>query len=168
MDEIRLIERLEQPAVGIRQVVPWDALAGVIGRDVPLVATALQRHGTTAAGAPYARYRGDPGSTVDVEVGFPVVEPVPQDGVVVDLPPGTHLVVEPLPAVRAAETVHTGDYDSLRETYARMAAWVSEHHLAPLDQSWEIYESGPDSDPDPATWRTRVVLPVHGPAVGAR
>ena len=41
-------------------------------------------------------------------------------------------------------------------------------HLAVLDQSWEIYEAGPESDPDPATWRTRVIFPVTGPQVESR
>ncbi|PRZ03205.1 hypothetical protein BCE75_11417 [Isoptericola sp. CG 20/1183] len=37
--------------------------------------------------------------------------------------------------------------------------------LHPLGQSWELYESGPDSDPRPATWRTRVVVAVTGPEI---
>ncbi|WNB86957.1 GyrI-like domain-containing protein [Cellulomonas sp. ATA003] len=167
MDEIRLIERLEQPTLGVRQVVRWDEIGDVFGRVIPAVAQALQHLGAVPAGAPYARYRGHFDDSVDLEVGFPVVEPVDVGAVVVDLSPG-EVVADPLPAVRAAESVHTGAYDGLRETYTRMEAWVAEHHLDTLDQSWEIYESGPESDPDPATWRTRVLLPVTGPAVGAR
>jgi effector-binding domain-containing protein len=168
MGEIRLIEWLEQPTVGVRQVVRWNDLPAVFGRAVPAVATALQRAGRAPAGAPYARYRGRLTDAVDVEVGFPVVEPVPADDVVIDLPAGSDVVVDRLPGVRAAESVHTGAYDGLHATYARMESWVAEHHLDVLDQSWEIYEAGPESDPDPATWRTRIVMPVTGPAVGAR
>ncbi|WP_298460759.1 GyrI-like domain-containing protein [uncultured Cellulomonas sp.] len=167
MDEIRLIERLEQPTVGVRQVVRSDGLPDVFARAVPAVAQILPRLGAVPAGAPYARYRGPLSEAVDVEVGFPVVEPVPDDAVGSVTVPGGELRADHLPAVRAVEAVHAGSYEELATTYARMEDWVAEHQLALLDQSWEIYEAGPESDPDPATWRTRIVLPVTGPAVGA-
>lgn len=168
MDEIRLIDRLEQPTVGIRRVVRWDDLPDAVGDGVHAVATALERAGAAPAGAPFARYRGRMADGVDVEVGFPVVAPMSAGELVVDLPPGSELVVDGLPAVRAAEVVHTGAYDGLAETYRRVETWVAEHHLEMLDQSWELYEAGPESDPDPGTWRTRVVMPVTGPALAAR
>ena len=34
-------------------------------------------------------------------------------------------------------------------------------------ESWEVYEAGPSSDPDPATWRTRVVWPVAEPQISS-
>lgn len=167
MDEIRLIECQEQPTVGVRQVVRADDLPALFDRAVPAVAEALQRTDTHPAGPPYARYRGRMRGGFDVEVGFPVTEPARLTGLRIEAPPGSQPVADTLPAVRAAETVHTGAYDGLPDTYARLEAWVEEHDLQPLNESWEFYESGPASDPDPGTWRTRILMAVTGPAVEA-
>ncbi len=161
-DEVGLVECQEQPVVGLRQVVPMDRLPEVFGRALPVVVDAVRRAGLVLAGPPYARYRGTPTETVDVEVGLPVESHPGADVLDIEAPAGSRVTDEPLPAVRAAETVHAGAYDDLGRTYARVADWVHQHGLEALDESWELYESGPDSDPDPATWRTRVLVAVSG------
>lgn len=163
-NEIRLIESLEQPTFGLRQAVREEDLPALLARVLPLVAAALEHDGVHPAGPPYARYRGRMAGGFDVEVGFPVAEPVAPT--ISDPGPGEP-TADVLPAARVVETVHTGGYDGLAETYALLDTWMAEHDVEPLDQSWEFYEAGPDSDPDPATWRTRVVMPVTGPAVEA-
>ncbi|MFP3712598.1 GyrI-like domain-containing protein [Puerhibacterium sp. TATVAM-FAB25] len=165
--EILVLEHEEQAVVGVRQVVRRDQLPAVVGRTVPIVAAALQRLGASPAGPPYARYRGAFGDTVDVEVGFPVVDALPGEALELKQVAEGEVVVEPLPAVRAAEAVHVGAYEGLEGAYDRLAAWLGRHGLEPLDQSWEFYESGPSSDPDPAAWRTRLVMPVSGPEIAA-
>jgi hypothetical protein len=37
---------------------------------------------------------------------------------------------------------------------------VAAEGLVPGEEMWEEYLSGPDTHPDPGTWRTRVVVPV--------
>jgi len=162
--EIRLIESVEQPTFGVRQLVRRDDLPELFARVVPLVAGALERGGKQPAGPPFARYRGAMPGGFDVEVGFPLVEPA--ELTVPDAGPGTP-VSGHLPEARVVETVHVGAYDGLSETYTRLEAWMADHDVRALDESWEYYESGPESDPDPATWRTRIVIPVSGPAVEA-
>lgn len=156
MTEVHLIDVLEQPVAGVRQRVRMDELTGVFDTRFQEVLAALHTAGRHPAGAPYARYRGEPTDTIDVEIGFPVDGPFTVTG---DVVPGT------LPAVRAAEAVHVGSYDGLPATYDEMFAWISEHGLNAMDEMWEVYESGMESDPDPATWRTRIVWPVTGPAL---
>ncbi|WP_448070490.1 GyrI-like domain-containing protein [Georgenia yuyongxinii] len=154
--DIHLIDVEEQPVAGVRQHVRLAELTTVLDSAFPKVLDAIRQAGAVPAGAPYARYFGTPSDTVDVEVGFPVAEPFAASG---------DVVVSTLPAARAAEAVHTGSYDRLPETYRRLETWIAEHDLQALDESWEVYEAGPDSDPDPATWRTRVLFPVSGPQV---
>lgn len=162
-EEILVIEHEEQPAIGVRQRVHRDDLPATVGQALPVVVAALRRTGAAPAGPPYARYRGSMGGTVDVEVGFPVIDPVPLEKLRQEDAPAGTFVADPLPAARAAETVHVGGYEAISQTYERLAAWLGRHGLQPLDESWELYESGPSSDPDPATWRTRLVMPVSGP-----
>ncbi|WP_164737157.1 GyrI-like domain-containing protein [Georgenia sp. SYP-B2076] len=156
MEEIRIIELEEQVTAGVRQIARMDDLTTLFDAKFAEVAQALQASGVTPAGAPYARYRGRPSETVDVEIGFPVAEAFAATG---------DLVVDALPAVRAVETFHVGSYDKLHETYERVDSWIAEHQLQTLEDMWEVYESGPESDPDPATWRTRILLPLTGPQV---
>lgn len=156
MDGFRIIEETEQPTTGIRRRVRTGELPAFFDDVFHEVFDALKDAGVEPSGAPFARYRGAVGETVDVEAGFPVAEPVPVSG---------ELVAGALPAARAVEAVHTGPYDTMRTTYEAIEAWLAEQGLTALDDMWEIYESGPESDPDPATWRTRIVWPVTGPQV---
>ncbi len=156
MTEIHMIELLEQPVAGVRQQVRMEDLKNLFDTAFEQVLEAIQAAGAAPAGAPYARYFGRPTETVEVEIGFPVLEPFAASG---------DIVVSTLPAARAAEAIHTGSYDTLAETYRAIERWIAEHELQMLDESWEIYEAGPESDPDPATWRTRILFPVSGPQV---
>jgi len=167
---IRLIDHPGQATVGVRRIARPDELPQVFSTLLPRVAELLDRLGARPAGPPYGRYRDRPGDDLDVEVGFPVDSAVDLPQVVhaaaVDAE-GDALVTAPLPATRVVETIHAGPYDGLRATYAQLGSWIAEHHLRPLGESWELYEAGPESDPDPATWRTRVLVAVTGPAVEA-
>jgi effector-binding domain-containing protein len=168
--DIRLIDHPGQAAVGVRRIARPDELPQVFSNLLPRVAELLDRLGARPAGPPYGRYRDRTGDDLDVEVGFPVDSAVglPQVQDETGLGPQAGVVVaEPLPASRVVETVHAGAYDGLPATYARLESWIAEHHLRPLGESWELYEAGPESDPDPTTWRTRVVVAVTGPAVEA-
>lgn len=159
MTTIGLIDVEEQPTVGIRRRVPVSELPTFFAEVFDAVAASVERAGSRIAGAPYALYRGAPTDTVDVEAGFPLTEPYRGED--------SELVTGVLPAAHAIEAVHQGDYESLHRTYAEVEAWAVEHHLHPQEEMWERYEAGPSSDPDPATWRTRIVWPVARPQVEA-
>lgn len=158
MGEIHFTEVVEQPVAAVRSRVRMDELPDAFSSAFHRVFAALAEAGIRASGAPYARYRGMPTDTVDVEIGFPVESPFPGSGDVIG---------ETLPAGRAVEALHSGDYDSLRGTYEEVERWMRAHDVIPSDQMWEVYLSGPESDPDPATWRTRIVWPVTGPGITA-
>ncbi|HEY6748797.1 MAG TPA: GyrI-like domain-containing protein [Mycobacteriales bacterium] len=124
-----------------------------LGGAFEAVSASLHRRGLHVAGPPFALYRGRPTEAVEVEAGFPVVEEVAPDG---DVRPGT------LPGGDAVETVHTGPYDTLGETYGEMAAWMTRHGRAPADLSWESYLTDPDDTVHhPKGPQTLVVWPVR-------
>lgn len=158
METIGVIEHLAQPTAAVRDVVPVDELGERFAFALNRVLELLTGAGVAPAGPPFARYRGPVGRTVDVEIGFPV-----PDGTA----PVAGLVVDGLPACRAVEVLHLGGYDDLPDAYARVEAWADEHGVQLRQESWEVYEAGPSSDPDPATWRTRVVWPVAEPQISS-
>ena len=158
MTEITLIDVAERPTVGVRRQVPVAGLAEFFAAVFDEVAAEVERAGARIAGAPFARYRGVPSDVVDVEAGFPLTEPWPGGG---------SLVTGTLPAARAVEAVHRGSYETIRETYVALEQWVGEHGHHLREDCWELYESGPSSDPDPETWRTRIVWPLEHPQVAS-
>jgi AraC family transcriptional regulator len=118
---------------------------------LPKVAERVARVGGIIAGPPYMRYRGWGPAGGDIEVGFPTVEPVPDDG---------EVVAADLPEAQAAVAVHEGAYDSLPEAYAELERWIRSHGHEPADSMWELYLTDPDADPDTSHWRTQVVWPL--------
>lgn len=149
MTSFELIEHDEQATAAVRGRITMDQIPDFIDTGLRAVMEAVQRQGAHPAGPPYSLYRGMPTDTIDVEVGFPVTEPVE---------PAGDVVPSSLPAGRAAEGLHVGKYDTLRQTYDEMARWITDQGLRPADHMWETYLSEPTGDP--ATWQTKVTWPV--------
>lgn len=40
-------------------------------------------------------------------------------------------------------------------------AWLEEQHIDLPEDMWEEYLVGPDTEPDPAKWQTRIVVPLN-------
>ncbi|MCI0434614.1 MAG: GyrI-like domain-containing protein [Gemmatimonadetes bacterium] len=96
----------------------------------------------------------------DFEVGVPVDAVVSPAGRV---RPGA------LPAARVARTVYHGDYDGLwvawkefgERVQTEFGTIMAREGLAPGETLWERYLAGPESDPDPAAWRTELNRPLR-------
>ncbi|QOR72383.1 GyrI-like domain-containing protein [Ruania alkalisoli] len=151
MDEIRLMEVVEQPVAAVRARVPVEDLSRCIEQSLRTVLASVSARGARTAGPPFARYRAVAADAVDVEIGFPV-DPVVEDS--------GEVISSTLPAARVVEAIHRGPYDHLAGAYAEIERWMFDHHLTPSEEMWEVYEAGPESDPDPNTWRTRIVWPT--------
>ncbi|WP_166804901.1 GyrI-like domain-containing protein [Cryobacterium sp. Sr8] len=137
--------------MGVHEVIPITAMVDYFGRAFTTSAAELGKQGAYPAGPAIALYHGKPTDIVDVTAGFPVEQPVTStpEASVVTLPGG--------PAI---QTVHTGSYDSMTGTYDELMAWVTEKDLTMSEDMWEEYLTGPESDPDPSTWTTRIVRPL--------
>lgn len=151
MTEIKIITTQEQPTAVVRERVPLDQLSAFFQRAFTATMQALVERGAQPAGPPFGCYHGRPGETIDVSAGFPVSEPITPAG---DVQPGT------LPAGRAVEALHVGSYDTLSSTYDLIQERMLQEGFQPAPDMWESYLSDPEAEPDPATWRTRVVWPI--------
>lgn len=151
MTEIRIVDNVEQPTAVLRERVAMSGLSEFFGRAYSTVAAAMGEQGVQVVGPPFALYHGMPTDTIDVEAGFPAASVVAVgDGV----EPGV------LPAGRAAEAVHVGSYDTLSQTYDEVVRWVQDQGMQLGPDMWEYYLTDPSTEPDPTSWRTRVVCPV--------
>lgn len=64
------------------------------------------------------------------------------------------------PAMKAARTIHHGEYEALPAAWGEFMKWIKTEGLKPTDDLWESYVTGPHSDPDPASWRTELSRPL--------
>jgi len=152
MAEFEIIEVAPRHAAIVRGRLPVGELPAFFGVAFTSVMKVLAEQGMAPIGPPFGYYPCPPDDRVDVEAGFPTAEPVEPSGDVVPLV---------LPHGRAVRTVHVGPYDTMHETYAALTAWMAEHGERPCDQMWETYLSDPTAEPDPSTWRTEIVWPLH-------
>lgn len=126
-------------------------LSLAMGRVQQAVHEALARQDVAGASGPFARYHSF-GEVIDFEAGVMVEQPIAPDG---EVKPGE------LPAGPAAIAVHAGPYDTLRQTYETMWAWLDGNaDYEPAGGPWEIYLTDPSAEPDPARWLTEVIVPL--------
>ena len=115
------------------------------------VAAAAAGQGLEVAGEPFAFCPNTPTEVVEVAARFPVSGAVQPAGDVVpmELPGGAGSHDGPRRTVR-----------HLHETSAQMREWMAAQGLTPADHMWEVCLTDPSTEPDPASWRTRIFQPV--------
>jgi effector-binding domain-containing protein len=134
----------------VRVEVPVAALPRAIGEAIGEIERGMAEAGVGIAGPPFTRYLAfEP--LIVAEVGCPVRRPAPHVGRVY---PGR------LPGGRAASIVHVGPYEGLEATHDRLQAWIADVGATATGPMWEVYWSDPDAEPDPATWRTEILVPL--------
>jgi len=65
-----------------------------------------------------------------------------------------------LPAATVGRTVYHGPYEGLRAAWRECEAWITSEGHTTAANLWECYVAGPESNPDPATWRTELNRPL--------
>ncbi|MCC6857707.1 MAG: GyrI-like domain-containing protein [Bryobacterales bacterium] len=140
-----------QLAAVIRLIIPREEIRTVMGPGIGELMAAIAAQGIAPAGPVFSHhFRMDP-KVFDFEVGVPVARPVSPAGRV---KPGE------LPAARVARTVYRGPYEGLGEAWGEFSAWLQANGHTPAPNLWERYVAGPESNPDPSTWRTELNRPL--------
>lgn len=153
LDEPAVVRTEARTAAVIRLTVPRADMPKVMGPAIGEILGTLAAQGVAAAGPVFAHHlKMDPG-TFDFEVGVPVAKPVSPAGRV---RPGA------LPSARVARRIYTGPYEGLYEAWREFDAWTKAHALVPAADLWEVYSVGPESVPDPASYRTELNRPLAG------
>jgi effector-binding domain-containing protein len=150
-NEIHACELTSTYTAVMRAEMPVEELPAWLMSVFPVVSEQLHRDHVRRAGPPFARYTFL-GDMVAVEAGFPVAAEIPTEGPV---------KASRLPAGHAAVAVHFGPYEELARVHREVLAWLADHGHAPSGPHWEIYHTAPDDEPDPARWRTDVVVPYE-------
>ena len=145
--EVELVERTREDTAVVCGRVPHGEVGPFIGAALGEVMSAVGA--VPIVGPPFCRMDMT-GDEFDLEVGFPVAEPIEPSGRVV---PST------LPGGDVATVLHTGPYDEVPPAYAAIGAWIAEHGYVSAGAPWEAYLDGPDV----AEPRTIVSWPCRRP-----
>ena len=142
----------DQPTAACTARLQPDEIGRWLADVLPNVVRHLGRAGAGPTGPPYARFHRLEAGRFDVEAGFPAASEV--EG-------GDGVQPSHLPGGLVATTVHVGSYDDMEPAYEELAEWLDERGGVADGDAWEIYESDPETEPDPSTWRTEIIQPYH-------
>lgn len=153
IDTPYVTQSVEQQAAVIRLTIPRGDIRKVRGSGIREIVDTVAAQGIGPAGPVFCHHFGAQPDSFDVEIGVPVSGPVMPEGRV---RPGV------LPAAPVARAVLHGSYEELPEAWGQFLDWVNKEGLPKSPDIWEVYIKGPESDPDPSTWRTELNQPLLG------
>lgn len=153
IDTPQVTHAAAQQAAIIRLTTPREAIRDVMGPGLEELMAAVTAQGIATAGPWFTHHlRMDP-AVFDLEIGVPVTAPVVAAG---------RVKLGRLRATRVARTVFHGSYEGLGDAWGEFNAWIAANGHTPAKDFWERYVAGPESSPDPATWRTELTRPLIG------
>jgi effector-binding domain-containing protein len=147
----QIIQTDVQEAAVIRLTIPRSEMMKVFGPAVGELMAALAAQGVEPIGAVFAHHLKMAPDTFDFELGVKVSAPVKATGRV---KPGW------LPGVKVARTVYSGAYEGLPSAWGEFDKWMRANGHEQAEALWELYSVGPQSTPDPASWRTELNRPL--------
>ena len=151
LNKPQIAQTAEQPAAIIRFTIPRDEIRNVMGPGYQELMAAVAAQGIAPAGPWFTHHLSMNPETFDFELGVPVAAPISAAG---------RVKAGQLPAATVAQTVYHGGYEGLGDAWAEFEAWIAAEGYTPAPNLWERYVAGPESNPDPATWRTELNRPL--------
>ena len=144
--------RAEQAAV-IRLTIPRSEMMKQFGPAVSELMSTLAAQGIAPVGAVFAHHLTMSADTFDFELGVRTASPVK---------PAGRVQASELPAAKVARTVYSGPYEGLPPAWGDFTSWIKTNGHRQAEDLWEVYAVGPQSSPDPASWRTELNRPLLG------
>ena len=151
LDKPQIVQTDAQLTAIIRLTIPREEIRNVMGPGIAELMAAVAAQGIAPAGPIFSHHLRMDSATFDFEIGVPVTKPVTPVGRV---KPGQ------LPAAAVARTFYFGPYEGLGPAWGEFSAWIAAEGHTPAPDLWECYVTGPESNPDPATWRTELNRPL--------
>ncbi|MBD0320186.1 MAG: GyrI-like domain-containing protein [Gemmatimonadetes bacterium] len=153
IDTPQVTQTETQRTAVIRLTIPRAQIREVMGPGISELMAAVAAQGMAPAGAWFTHHLRMQPDVFDFEIGVPVPEAVAEAG---------RVRAGELPAAKVARTVYRGGYEGLGEAWGAFDAWLTENGHTPAPDLWECYVAGPESSPDPASWRTELNRPLVG------
>lgn len=151
LDRPHIAKTTAQRTAVIRMTIPRAEIQKVMGPGFQELMAAVTAQGIGPAGPFFSHhYRLHP-DTFDFEIGVPVTAPVAPVG---------RVQAGQLPAATVARTVYHGPYEGLGPAWGEFVDWITAEGHTQAANLWECYVAGPESSPDPTSWRTELNRPL--------
>jgi effector-binding domain-containing protein len=145
-----LIEGPAQSALSVRVKTSVQNLPQEMGKAYGAIGQYLGELGKQPAGAPFAAYYNMDMQNLDVEIGFPVKEPLPAKG---DIQAST------IPGGKKATCLHLGPYDAIEPAYEAIMKWMKDNGYEATGVSYEFYLNDPN-EVSPKDLKTQIAFPL--------
>lgn len=135
----------------IRLRIPCEECLQYFGPAVQELCAVLGSQGIAPTGPVFDHHFTPPGTHFDFEIGVPTAKPVTPSG---------RVIAGERPAFHAAKAVLVGDYEQLPDAWPQFMKWIEDEGIEAATDFWQIFAQGPESGPDPATYRTELIRAV--------
>lgn len=139
MEQFEISQKAEQPVLCIRTRTAVENLPQEIGKAYQAIMQYMQELGEAPQSAPYTAYFNMDMEDLDVEMGFPVPQPLAGKG---EIKAGS------IPAGPQASCVYRGPYTGMAQAYEELTAKVTESGYTPTGVTYEFYYNAPGEVPD--------------------
>jgi effector-binding domain-containing protein len=152
LDTPEITQTAAQLTAKLRLTIPREDIRQVMGPGIQEVMETIKAQGIAPTG-PWLTYHLSLAPDIfDFEICVPVA---------VSVVPKGRVVAGELPAATVARTVYQGDYEGLGEAWGEFRDWIEANGHTPGPNLWERYLIGPESSPDPSSWRTELNRPLQ-------
>jgi effector-binding domain-containing protein len=152
IDTPQITQTTAQLLALIHATVPRNEVQSVMGPGLQELLAAIKAQGISPAGPWFTHHLKMDPAVFDFEICVPVTAPVAGVGRV---RPGD------MPVVTVARTIYRGPYEGLGAAWGEFSAWIEANGHATRPDLYESYLAGPESSPDPSTWRTELSKPLR-------
>jgi len=149
MSRIQTLKQREQPTLTIRMTTKVEELPRVIGESFGKIAGYLDEIGELMSDIPFVAYHNMDMQNLDVEIGFPVAQPLPGKG---EVKSGF------IPEGKIIFCMYRGPYAEMEPVYMEMAQWFEKNECQPSGIAYEYYYNDPEF-PE-SEWLTKIVMPI--------
>jgi effector-binding domain-containing protein len=151
IDVPQIVRTAAQHTAIIHFTIPRNEIQNVMGPGLSELMATVAAQGVSPAGPWFAHHlRMDP-NTYDFEISLPVLSPIAPFG---------RVQPSQSPATTVARTIYHGGYEGLASAWGEFDAWIIAEGHTPGPDLWECYVAGPESNPDPPTFRTELSRPL--------
>ncbi|KUG04772.1 hypothetical protein ASZ90_017911 [hydrocarbon metagenome] len=146
--EFDFSEQEAQNIIAIRTRSAAQDLPQVLGKAFGTLLNYINEMGVQATGAPFVGYFNMDMQDLDIEVGFPVAEPLAEKG---EIKPGT------IPAGKQLSCLYKGPYSQIEPAYNAIMDYAAANNYAWTGACYEFYLNDPADTPE-SELLTKIVM----------
>ncbi|MBK5243866.1 MAG: GyrI-like domain-containing protein [Eubacteriaceae bacterium] len=150
MSSIKLLKQNEQPIISIRTKTSVEQLPHLIDESNRKMAAYLNELNETLSDVPFVAYHDiTDNEALDVEIGFPVANPIPEKG---DIKSGT------IPAGLLIFSMNRGPYNKMKPLHREMLQWIEKNGFEGTGTVYEYYYN--DTSYLEIELLTKIIMPL--------